>query len=54
MKFHSKWQSSMWHHEWLTGLIKWGTDTIDIHSDEKSKVSIIKNEPKTNTPQSKD
>ena len=31
----------MWHHEWLTRLIKWGTETIDIHSNEISKVSII-------------
>ena len=37
MKFHSKWQKSMWHHEWWTCLIKWGTDTIDIHSDENPK-----------------
>ena len=41
MKFHSKWQKSMWHHEWLTCLIKWGTDTIDIHSDEKYLKQIL-------------
>ena len=53
MKFHSKWQRSMWHHEWLTCLIKWGTDTIHFHSDEISTVSLI-HKPKPNTPQSKD
>ena len=46
MKFHSKWQRSMWHHEWLTCLIKWVTDTIHFHSDGISKVSLINDIPK--------
>ena len=36
----------MWHHEWLTCLIKWGTDTIHFHYDGISEVSLINNTPK--------
>ena len=36
----------MWHHEWLTRLLKWDIDTIHFHYDGIPQVSLINNKPK--------